>query len=177
MPLPFKPRHARPLLAPLGMFLLCFFALQFGWNQARGTRLEHWVIDCATVRTSAALIELLTPQAAAKASGASIVAPGGGINVRNGCEGTEVLFLLLAALLAYPGSWRLRVAGALAGTVYVFLINQLRLLALFYCFRNDPALFDSLHGAIAPLVLIACTLALFVVLCRLDGLRRPDARG
>lgn len=148
----------------MAVFLLTFLALQIGWAQARGTALERWVIDCATVRTSVALINTLTPQAAAVAHGPSILATQGGINVRNGCEGTEVLFLLLAALMAYPFSWTLRLVGAVAGSVYVFLINQVRLLSLFYAIRNDPPLFDQLHAVVAPLALILLTLIFFVAL-------------
>jgi exosortase/archaeosortase family protein len=170
-------RDLRPLWQSLAIFLLSFFVLQFGWNQARGTRLEHWVIDCATVRTSVALINTLTPKAAAVARGPSILAPDGGINVRNGCEGTEVLFLLVAALLAYPFSWRLRLVGTVAGAAYVFLVNQLRLLALFYSIRNDRFIFNQLHGLIAPFLLIACTLLFFVALRSWDRRLREDASG
>jgi exosortase/archaeosortase family protein len=161
----------------LAIFLLGFFVLQLGWNQARGTRLEHWVIDCATVRTSVALINTLTPRVSAVAHGPSILAPDGGINVRNGCEGTEVLFLLIAALLAYPFSWRVRAVGAVAGAGYVFLINQVRLLALFYSIRSDRGLFNQLHGVIAPLALILCTLMFFLVLRIWDQRLRAGVRG
>lgn len=154
----------RRILPALAIFLLTFFALQIGWSHARGTSLEHWVIDGATVHTSVAVINALTPQASAIAQGPSILAPSGGINVRNGCEGTEILFLLLAALLAYPFSWRLRLVGAIAGAVYVFLINQIRLVTLFYAIRNDYALFNQLHGVVTPLALILCTLLFFAAL-------------
>jgi len=161
---PDKAPEARRLWAALAIFLLSFFALQLGWSQARGTPLERWVIDGATVRTSVALINTLTPGAAAVARGATIAAPDGGITVRNGCEGTEVLFLLVAALAAYPFSWRLRLVGAIGGAVYVFLINQIRLVSLFYAIRNDRTLFNQLHGVVAPLLLVLCTLVFFAAL-------------
>ena len=177
MPTSYKHPTVRPFWQALAVFPLSFFALQLAWNQARGTRLEHWIIDCATVRTSVALINRLTPQAAAVARGPSILAPDGGINVRNGCEGTEILFLLMAALVAYPFSWRMRLAGMAAGAVYVFLINQVRLLALFYSLRNDRTLFDQLHGTVAPLLLILCTLIFFVALRNWSLRPRADTRG
>jgi exosortase/archaeosortase family protein len=177
MPTPYKHRTALPLWRPLAVFLLSFFLLQLGWNHARGSQLERWVIDYATVHTSVVLINTLTPQVAAAARGPSIYARDGGINVRNGCEGTEILFLLVAALLAYPFSWRLRLVGAVAGAAYVFVINQVRLLALFYSFRSDRILFDQLHGVVAPFVLILCTLLFFIALRSLDRQPRADARG
>jgi exosortase/archaeosortase family protein len=177
IPVPDKHLGGRRLVPALAIFLLSFLALQLGWHEARGTRLERWVIDYATVRTGVLLINTLTPQAAAVAEGASILAPDGGINVRNGCEGTEVLFLLLAALLAYPFSWRLRLVGAVVGAAYVFIINQARLLVLFYAIRNDRLLFSELHGVVAPLVLILCTLLFFVALLSWDRPRRMDCSG
>lgn len=151
--------------------------LQMGWNRAGGGPLERWVIDCATVRTSVAIINTLTPHVAAVAHGPSILAASAGVNVRNGCEGTEIFFLLLAALLAYPFTWSVRLLGALAGALYVFLINQVRLVALFYAIRNDPGLFGQLHGVIAPLALVGCTVAFFVMLRRWDQARQRVPRG
>ena len=176
MPPSYKHHTARPLWQSLAVFLLGFFLLQLGWNQARGSWLERWVIDYATVHTSVALINTLTPQVAATARGPSILAPDGGINVRNGCEGTEILFLLVAALLTCPFSWRLRLVGTVAGTAYVFLLNQVRLLALFYSIRSDRALFNQLHGVIAPLALILGTLVFFVVLRSWDRHPGTDTR-
>ena len=84
----------------------------------------------------------------------SINAPGGGLNVLNGCEGTEALFLLLAAFLVAPLPWRSRFGGFLLGVGMVFVVNQLRILALFYAYRADHALFDPLHGTVAPILVI-----------------------
>jgi exosortase/archaeosortase family protein len=159
----------------LVVFLVSFFLLQWGWNAAREGPLEHWIIDRATVGTSVAIIDRLTPGAEARAIGPRIWAPDGGINVRRGCEGTEVLFLLVAALLAYPFRWTLRVGGLLFGSVLVFSLNQLRLLALFYSARSAPALFAQLHGLIAPLFLVAGTLLFFVLLLSYERGARPAA--
>jgi len=173
MPIPDKHHSARPIWLAITIFLTSFLTLQLGWSRARGTDLEHWVIDGATVRTSVAIVNALTPAVAAEAHGASILAPGGGVTVLDGCEGTEVLFLLFAALAAYPFSWTVRMGGLVAGTVYVFVINQLRLVALFYAIRSNPALFAQLHAVIAPLVLILCTLLFFSALRSWDQARRP----
>jgi exosortase/archaeosortase family protein len=86
---------------------------------------------------------------------------GGGLNILNGCEGVEVAFLLIAALCAMPGSHRRRLCGMAVGVSLVFMLNQARILALFYAFRYDKVLFSLLHGTVAPLAMIACTV-LFV---------------
>lgn len=139
------------------VFVLVFMALQACWEVARGSWIERlWVHDL-TVRTATALINVLTPEVRAVPQATRIVAPGGGLNVMFGCEGTDVLFLLAAAFVAFPLSVRERARGLLAGLVWVFVLNQLRIIALFYSFRASGSLFDLLHTTAAPLLMIALT--------------------
>jgi len=143
------------------IFTVLFIALQVAWIAARGSGFERWLIEDISVRSSVTLIQMLTPDVGASAHGPSIIAPGTQLNVRNGCEGTEILIPLIAALLAYPFRWRTRLFGLLAGTAWVFILNQARVLGLFYAFRDDPALFGHLHGLVTPLLLILGVLVFF----------------
>lgn len=154
---PDEPAPLRGFLGRAVLFLLVFMALQAGWEAARGSWIERLYVHDLTVRSAAALINLLTPEARALPQAARIVAPGGGLNVLFGCEGTDVMFLLAAALLVFPLPARARLAGLLCGLVWVFALNQLRILALFYSFRADRGLFDLLHTTAAPLLMIALT--------------------
>lgn len=165
----------RPVWRMALFFLLSMYGLQWAWGLTRGGEVERVVIDVATVRTAAALIARLTPELHVSAQGASLKAAGGGLNVYNGCEGTELLFLLTAALLAYPFAWRWRLIGLLAGVPLVFMLNQARLLLLFYSFRADRALFDHLHGLMAPLLLMMATLGFVAWLIRRDAIGRHPA--
>lgn len=158
----------RPVWLMVVVFVITVVALQWAWGEARGTSVERAVIEQATVGTAVAIINAWTPEVQASPAGSRIKAPGGGINILNGCEGTEVLFLLIASLLAYPMSWRWRAIGAVLGTAFVFVLNQVRLLALFYSYRSDRALFDQLHGLIAPMMLIALSLGFMVLVIRWD---------
>lgn len=155
-----SPRRALPLmtllLRALG-FVLVFMALQAGWEAARGSWLERLWVHELTVRSATAFINVLTPEVNALAQGPRIVAPGGGINVLFGCEGTDVVFLLAGALLVFPLGWRQRLAGWLVGLAWVLTLNVLRIAALFYAFRADASLFDLLHTAAAPLLMVMLT--------------------
>jgi exosortase/archaeosortase family protein len=151
----------------LGVSLLLFWA----WGECRGTLVERAVIDVATVRTSVAVINFLTPDVQAVAAGPRVLASGGGINVRSGCEGTEVAIPLVAALVAFPFTRRMRVIGVAAALVWVFLLNQARLLILFYSFRHDSTWFGYLHGLITPLVLVVSTVVFFGLLLQWNRIR------
>lgn len=137
------------------LFVATFAALQALWTTTAGGIVERLVIDKATVEVAATWVRLLTPDLPVAAAGPRLTAPGGGINVLKGCEGTDVLFLLLAAFAVAELRWRHRLAGVALGAAMVYLLNQVRVVALFYAYRQDRALFDLLHGTLGPLLLVA----------------------
>lgn len=150
------------MLGRAAAFLLLFAVLQWLYSAPSDRWLERLVIEGATVRPAAFLIDTFDPSLGVRAIGAQLRAPGGGINILNGCEGTEAAFLLLAALLTAPVSWRQRLIGCLLGTVLVAALNQVRVVVLFYAFRNDKVLYDTLHGVVAPIMLIAAVGVFYV---------------
>ena len=156
-----SPRSPYSLWLTLTIFLGVFGILQWAWGEARDTWIERLVIHQATVKPAAALVQVITPEANARPVAARIKAPGGGLNIINGCEGTEVMFLLIAAFAAVNLGWRHRLTGLALGLVLVFALNQARILTLFYAFRNERSLFDVLHTTILPVVLIAAVALYF----------------
>jgi exosortase/archaeosortase family protein len=164
-------QRRRPLRL-LVIFLAVFFALQYAWEMSRGSWLERLVIDRATVAPAAWLIDSLWPGQGVQADGHRLVSPQGRLSVLNGCEGLETLFLLVAAILAYPFAWRVRLVGLLLGTLMVYGLNQARLLLLWHAFVHDRALFGLLHGTVLPLVMVAvCLMGFLWFIARHD--RRP----
>lgn len=162
LPLPSPHRPGRPVALKIFLrralaFVLVFMALQAGWELARGSWIERLWVHELTVRSATVLINLLTPEVRALPQGSRIVAPGGGLNVLFGCEGTDVVFLLAAAFVVFPLPARVRLRGLLTGLVWVFLMNQLRIATLFYSFRADRGWFDLLHTTAAPLSMVALT--------------------
>lgn len=151
----------RTLLLQIVLFLAVFIALQTAYGAVRHTWIERLLIDTLTVKPAASLIRAMSPEIPVRAEGTRLKALGGGINILNGCEGTEVLFMLHAAFAAAAISWRARLAGLFVGTLLVYALNQVRVLALFHAYRSDKALFDMLHGTVAPLILTACVTLFF----------------
>ncbi|HVW70346.1 MAG TPA: archaeosortase/exosortase family protein [Steroidobacteraceae bacterium] len=140
--------------ARVAAFLGVFTAQQLAWQALRGSFVERFVIDDATVRPAALLIDVLTPSVHVTAVGAALSAPGGGLSILNGCEGLEALFLLTAAFAIAPLPTRLRWRGLLIGVPVVFFTNQLRILALFYAYRANTHLFEPLHGTVTPIAVV-----------------------
>ena len=163
-----QPEKSLPLWGSALVFLSVFFILQMGYGASRGSAFEHFVIGDLTVVPTASLIKLLTPSVQVQALGNQLIAPGGGITVLKGCEGTEIMFMLAAAFAAVVMPWRHRLTGLGLGILLVFCLNQVRLVTLFYVHRSDPSLFNLLHGTVAPIVLIIAV-ALYVFFWMGDG--------
>lgn len=164
------PRSPYPLWLSTAIFLGVFFALQWLWGEARDSWIERIVIHEATVKPATALVRAITPDIDARPVAASIKAPGGGLNILNGCEGTEVMFLLIAAFAAVRLGWRRKLIGLALGLGLVFVLNQARILTLFYTFRNERSLFDILHTTILPAALIAAVALYFYAVLHRDRL-------
>jgi exosortase/archaeosortase family protein len=143
-------------------FVVLFALLLGGYEAARGTWLERFVVEDATVATAAGVIRAIDPALPVRAEGARLVAPGGGLVVLAGCEGVDVLLLLTAAMAVAPMPWRARLAGLAAGTLLTFALNQARVVGLFYAFRADRELYASLHGVVTPLAMALAAGAFFV---------------
>ena len=125
--------------------------------------MERIVIHDATVGVAVGLINLVSPGVKARGYESRIQAAGGGINILSGCEGTEVLLLLLSAVIVTRARWHHKLIGLLLGMSLIFSMNQVRVLSLFYSFRHDRELFSQLHSVIGPLGMVIGTLIFYVV--------------
>jgi len=144
------------------VFMLVFCILQFSYQSGRGGPVEHLVIDVATVYPSAALINIIDPDKQATASGQRILSPQGSLSILKGCEGTETLFLLAAAIAAFRAPWKDKLKGLLLGTSLVYCLNQARIVALFFASQQSRHWFDMLHGYIAPSLIIVLSALFFL---------------
>jgi exosortase/archaeosortase family protein len=158
---PSKSKSSRPLLGRALVFIAIFCMLQLGWQALGDTSIHRWVVDDATVGVAVAIVNHVTPTVRAQALGTRVHAVGGGLNIVNGCEGTETWFLLCAAFVVAPVPWRARFTGLALGTLVVFGVNQLRVLALFYANRNDAELFNLLHAVIGPIAVLLAVAGFF----------------
>jgi exosortase/archaeosortase family protein len=143
-------------------FVALYAVMQFGWSSARDTWLERITIDEMTVKPAAWLINHITPEVMVQAAGTRLKAVGGGINILNGCEGLDVVFLLAAALLVAQLDMKWRLLGIGIGSIAMLSCNQLRILVMFYANRFDKAWFELFHGIIAPIALILIAAGFFM---------------
>lgn len=152
---------AWPRLGRVALFAGLYLALQAAWRQLCAGEAGAWLIDRATVAPAAGLIGMLLPHDNVWANGPRLAWPEGRLQLEAGCDGFEVLALFVPAVLVAPIGWRRGVAMLFAGTLLIWGLNQVRLLALYLAFRRWPEIFDPLHAVWAPLILLGATFAFY----------------
>ena len=154
-------RHSVSLLRFAGIFLVAFFLLQWTYQALADTALYRFYIEQLTVHPSAFVIQLIVPQDDVIGDGHRLIWPGGRLNILNGCDGAEAIELLLAAFIAVSGDWRMKLSGMAIGLSLIYVLNQARIVSLYFAIRHDKALFELIHGLIGPLVIIALATLFF----------------
>jgi exosortase H (IPTLxxWG-CTERM-specific) len=92
-----------------------------------------------------------------------ITGPRFAVNIMHGCNGTTPAAMIIAGVLAYPASWKARVIGLLAGSLWVQLINLLRIVVLYELGRYGfIGAFESVHLYVAQVVVIIATAAFWL---------------
>jgi len=95
--------------------------------------------------------------------GTIIQGPRFAVNIRNGCNGVEAMLIFLAAVLAFPASWRSRLAGLGIGIVAIQLVNLVRVIALYLTGVYLPKLFDASHTVIWQSIVILFGVLLWIL--------------
>ncbi len=82
--------------------------------------------------------------------------------IKRGCDATEPICLLVAAVMAFSAPlWR-KLMGMVAGTLLLFGLNQVRVVALFFVGRDYPGFYHNLHLTVFPAVFVMRAMILWV---------------
>ena len=92
----------------------------------------------------------------------TIQSPVFAVAIRRGCDAVEPTWLLCAAILAFPGSFRNKLVGMMAGLVILQLLNLVRIVTLYLIGTHFPSFFPSAHLEIWPTLFILMSIAIFV---------------
>jgi len=127
----------------------------------------NWINDHAiepftggVARLSGAALNLLGQHVALR--GTVIQGPHFAVNIRNGCNGVEAMLIFLSAVLAFPASWRSRLAGLALGILAIQAVNLVRVVSLYLTGAYLPRFFDASHTVIWQSVVILCGVLLWV---------------
>lgn len=128
----------------------------------------NWVNDHAVVpftagvaKVSGVTLKLLGQEVTME--GTVLRSPRFSVNIANGCNGVETMLIFMAAVLAFPASWRSRLAGLGLGLVAIQGINLVRVVALYLTGAYLPSLFDASHTVIWQTLVILSGVLLWLL--------------
>jgi exosortase H (IPTLxxWG-CTERM-specific) len=102
-----------------------------------------WTDTLAAV--SAALVKLFDPSVVADGKVLQSAQNGFAVSIEAGCNGVEATIVLVAAILAFPASWKRKLVGLAIGVVAVQALNIVRVISLFYLGQWNFDAFDFAH--------------------------------
>lgn len=88
------------------------------------------------------------------------------VAIQSGCNGVEASIVLIAALLAFPASWKHKLIGILSGVFTVQALNLLRIISLFYIGQWDKEWFDWAHLYLWQALIMLDVMIVFLVWVR-----------
>jgi exosortase H (IPTLxxWG-CTERM-specific) len=156
---PFWQRYRRELT-----FLVLFVVLLGGGftlislNWVNDHAVEPFTAGIASV--SGSVLDLLGQHVIQ--SGTILRSPKFAVNIRNGCNGVEAMLIFLAAVLAFPASWKSRLAGLALGILAIQIVNLIRVVALFLTGVYFPRIFDTSHTVIWQTIVILVGVLLWI---------------
>jgi len=158
---PAVPRAERSWGIALLVFALVYVALYSGYMWLPDRLLIETIYYRFIVSPGAALIHLMAPADMVHGVDNRLVSGGTVLEIVRGCDGAGVFFLLVAAIIAVRGT-RGKVAwGVVGAAILVYLVNQLRIVVLYFAVRGHADWFVPLHSYVFPTLFVLLGLAYF----------------
>jgi exosortase H (IPTLxxWG-CTERM-specific) len=134
---------------------------------------DHVVVPftAAVARGSARILNLMGERVAV--GGTAITSNAFTVNIENGCNGLETALLLAAAVLAFPASWRQRLAGFFLGFALIEGVNLIRVVSLFWIGAHRPRWFGSAHTLVWQSLVVLAGVGIFVLWASIVTQKRP----
>ncbi len=152
-------RH--PGLRFLVVTAILFVVLQrayIAFRDSDDNRLNHVV----NAEVSATIINLISPERGVEAVDGVLRGGAIPIDIRKGCEGFEVMIIMIAVMLAFPMPLVYRITGMIAGCLFIYVLNIIRIVSLFYITLKRPEFFDAAHISVWQTIIIMLATGFFL---------------
>ena len=88
------------------------------------------------------------------------------IRIVKTCDGMDVNILLLSAIMAWPSSLRMRLAGATVGIAVLSVANVTRICSLYLVGVHAPDSFEFMHVELLPALMLSVAVVCFLLFIR-----------
>lgn len=130
---------------------MLFAILAAGFETCRGTIVERIAVRDMILVPTGAVLNLLAPAHPVRLMGRTLVSQGASLTVTRGCEGIELMMLLMAAVGASAAPLPDKLRGLLLGCLLAYGLSIARLAILDVTLRDAPGTWQAMHGLIMPL--------------------------
>ncbi|MES9942757.1 MAG: exosortase H [Candidatus Thiodiazotropha sp. 6PLUC2] len=130
---------------------------------------QQWVVIPVTAfiaKSSAWIVQLFDQDVIAYGIILQDKVSGFAVSIEAGCNGVEASIVLIAAMLAFPASWRLKLIGIGIGIIAIQSMNLLRVISLFYLGQWSQTAFEWAHLYIWQSLIILDVLVVFLIWLR-----------
>jgi len=129
---------------------------------------EHVIVPFTSLlaRISAALILPFDTSVIAYGKILQFKDTGFAVSIEAGCNGVEATIVLIAAVVAYPASWRARFAAIGLGFLAIQVMNIARIISLFYLGNWNMDFFEWIHLYLWPALIMLDVLIVFILYLR-----------
>lgn len=91
------------------------------------------------------------------------------VEIAAGCNGIEAMILLIAAMVAFPASWRYTLKGIVLGMLGLQCLNVLRIVSLFFLGLWNSTAFEWAHLYVWQALIMLDALLIFLIWIRYNS--------
>jgi exosortase H (IPTLxxWG-CTERM-specific) len=143
--------------------LVGLFALELmPWGQ-------YWLVQPFTeaiAKLSGLLLQLFDQDVNAQGIVLFDSRSGFSVSIEAGCNGVEATIVLVAAMMAFPAGWRMKLLGIVIGFLAIQFMNLLRIISLYYLGQWNMQAFEWAHLYIWQSLIILDVLVVFLIWLR-----------
>jgi len=140
------------------LFAGCYALLNYGYFQIPDDLFANVIYHHGVVTICADLINCLAPLEQVLAKKNHLLSTKADLEIVRGCDGAGVLFLMVSAIVVFPSKFNRKLIGLLLGIGLIYLLNLVRISALYFVIAYYPTWFLLVHVYLAPtlMVMVGC---------------------
>jgi exosortase family protein XrtM len=155
-----QPRFSWAFLA---LFAAIYCGLYFGYSAIPDRVLRDEVYFYGLVCPARAVINWIAPAEQVAGTENRLESGAARLNIVRGCDGSGLVFLLVAAVIAYRARFKSTVFGILGAIALVYVLNQMRIIALYFLNSHRPEWFLPMHVYFIPTLMILVSAIYFAI--------------
>jgi len=147
----------------LAFFPIVFIILNYIYFMVPDLFLTKFVYHNFIVTVSSTIINLFSSiETATLAIDNKLISNHTTLVIVRGCDGAGATFLLMAAILSFPASIKNKLLGLIGSIVLIYVINQFRLVGLYFIVVYKYDWFQIVHIYLAPTIIIIINCIFFL---------------